>query len=265
MMVLIIPTLPIFHGKCSSQIAPAHCTPGGIGMDEMQATIYSSNPIERARLFRKENAKTIHLEFWDSKPWNTENLELIKEMRAAVDIPLGIWIKSLPSTPDELEPIFEAGANRVFLPISTSEEVLFEYLARFTCRKVVPTLDLTAPFEELLPLFRSKKVERIGIEVSSRDQLENEPINWERLAEVAEIAKANRIRITIMHGIKGYPDLRELQSISPVIDSLVLCRALNKNRFPCQLIWREIEENCAVEGNANANLWVNPLEGKPHL
>lgn len=259
MLILIIPTLPIFHGHCVDEIEGVH------GEIPEILSPYSANPVERVRLLRKENAKTVHLEFWDSNFWMPENVQLIRCMREAVDIPFELWMRSLPPSTSVIEPVFEAGVNRIFLPTGVSDEVLFEYITAFTARKIVLTTEMDFPFEEKLPLYRTKKLERIAVEISSRDQLDGTEIDWERLAQIAELAKQNRMRITIMHGIKGYPDLRELQTISPVIDSLVLCQALCKNRFPCQLIWREVEEDSAREGRATSNLWVNPLEGKPHV
>src|SRR4026209_2698666 len=104
-MILIIPTIPIFHGICASQIAAR----GGAS-----EAIYSESPIDRARLLRKENAKTIHLEFWEEAPWSTEGLSMLTKMREVVDIPFELSLRELPQSPAALAPMFEAGVYRVF-------------------------------------------------------------------------------------------------------------------------------------------------------
>lgn len=258
-MVLIIPTISIVHGVCGAQIAGlAH------EVHHADGEIYSHDPIDRARLLRKENCKMIHLQFPESDPCTSECRAIIRRMREAVDVPFQIALAELPYSPRDLEPIMTCGVARVLLPIGTSESIVFQYATAFP-RKIVPTVDTRLNFEEMLPLYRAQKIERIALEISSRDVLELGVIDWERLRKIAEIAAENRIRITALHGVRGYPDLRTLQDLSPSLDSLVLCRALNENRFPCQLIWREVEAEYALESSPVANLWSNPLGDTPHI
>ncbi len=90
-------------------------------------------------------------------------------------------------------------------------------------------------------------------------------IDWDRLRAISAIAIAAGIRLTALRGVRGYPELKRLQDIGGAFDSLVLGRAINENRFPCQLIWREVEAEAAFETTPANNLWSNPLEGKPHI
>ena len=89
--MLIIPSIPIAHGVCGAQIASlAH------EVHRADRDIYTQSPVDRARLFRKENAKMLHLQFIDRDPWDEDSLELIRAMREAVDIPFGISLNGRP-------------------------------------------------------------------------------------------------------------------------------------------------------------------------
>jgi phosphoribosylformimino-5-aminoimidazole carboxamide ribotide isomerase len=259
-MVLIIPTIPIQHGLCGAQIAAlAHET------HFAEADIYSQDPIDRARLLRKENSKMINLQFMDTDAWEPECIAMIKRLREAVDIPLNITLCEAPTNTAQCQAILDAGAYRIFLPIDTAEEIFLSYCQCFSSRKMIPTVDLSFDFRAKLPLYKERKVERIAIDISPRDSLESNGTKWSALEEFGAAAKEAGIRLTVIHGVRGYPELKHLQDLGPAYDSLVLGRALNENRFPCQLIWREMEAAAAFEVSPASNLWTNPLEGKEHI
>jgi phosphoribosylformimino-5-aminoimidazole carboxamide ribotide isomerase len=259
-MVLIIPSIPIVHGVCGAQIAThAH------ELHHADRDIYSQDPVDRARLLRKENAKMLHLQFVDRDPWDADCIELIRRIHEAVDVPIGI---SLPDTPPSVEQctlLFATGVFRIFLPQDTPESVFFNYCSRFTSRRIIPKLDLRFDFEAKLPEYKDRKIERVSIDISPSDLLDSNLIEWHKWKNISALAKAHDIRLTAVHGIRGYPELKQLEQLGGALDSLILCRALNENRFPCQLIWREMEAAFAFEQTPQSNLWSNPLEGKPHI
>ena len=259
-MVLIIPSIPIVHGVCGAQIAAlAHET------HHADRDIYSQDPIDRARLLRKENSKMLHLQFLDSDAWEKRNLALIHSMREAVDIPFEISLTDLPPSVKCLADILHAGVFRIFLPFDTPEEMIFQYCQVLGHKKVVPMVDLTFDFGAKLTHYHSCGVDRIAIDISRRDMLESGSIDWDKINTINELAKSCHVRFTALHGVRGYPELRQLQDMGGAFDSLVLCRALNENRFPCQLIWREMEATAAFEATPASNLWSNPLAGRPHI
>src|SRR5437588_747680 len=95
-MVLIIPSIPIVHGVCGAQIAAlAH------EVHHADRDIYSQDPIDRARLFRKENAKMLHLQFLDRDPWDAASLTIVRRMREAVDVPFGLSLSEPPAGLDQ--------------------------------------------------------------------------------------------------------------------------------------------------------------------
>jgi phosphoribosylformimino-5-aminoimidazole carboxamide ribotide isomerase len=259
-MVLIIPSIPIAHGVCGAQIAAlAHET------HHADRDIYSQDPIDRARLLRKENSKMLHLQFLDSDPWEPRSLEIIRTMRHAVDIPFGIALTDLPPTLDSIATLLDSGVYRVFLPLDTPEETILQYCKTFGHKKAIPTVDLHFDFATKLPEYREHGIDRVAIDISPRDMLETGSIDWDLLHKVNSLGKHHHVRFTALHGVRGYPELRQLQELGHAFDSLVLNRALNENRFPCQLIWREMEATAAFETTPASNLWSNPLTGRPHI
>ena len=259
-MILIIPSIPIVHGVCGAQIASlAH------EIHHADRDIYSQDPIDRARLLRKENAKVLHLQFLDTDPWNASCIELIRRMHEAVDIPIGISIADRPPSQEECMLLFATGVSRIFLPLDTPENIFFDLCSKFSSRRIIPTVDLSFDFASKLPEYRSHKIERLAIDISPSDLLESGIIEWDKWRSISELAKTHTIRLTALHGVRGYPELKHLEQLGGALDSLILCRALNENRFPCQLIWREMEAAFAFEQTPASNLWSNPLEGKPHI
>src|SRR5437588_7714751 len=221
-MVLIIPSIPIVHGVCGAQIAAlAHET------HHADRDIYSQDPIDRARLLRKENSKVLHLQFLDSDPWEPRSLAMIRAMRAAVDIPFGISLSDLPSSPAVITELLEAGVFRIFLPLDTPEEIIFQYCTWVGCKKAIPTVDLSFDFAAKLALYQEHGVERMAIDISPRDMLETGSIDWEQLHTINTLGKQYGIRFTVLHGVRGYPELKRLQELGGAFDSLILCRALN--------------------------------------
>jgi phosphoribosylformimino-5-aminoimidazole carboxamide ribotide isomerase len=259
-VVLIIPSIPIMHGLCGAQIAArAHET------HFAEQDIYTQDPVDRVRLLRKENSKMINLQFVGSDPWDDAGLALLRRIREAVDIPLNISLADAPPSNAECHALLDAGVYRIFLPLDTPEEMFLSYCGRFTSRKVIPTVDLSFDFRNKLPIYREHRVERIAIDISPSDSLETNSAEWQRLTEFGEAAAELCIRLTVIHGIRGYRELKHLQELGPAYDSLILGRALNENRFPCQLIWREMEATAAFETTPASNLWTNPLAGKAHV
>jgi phosphoribosylformimino-5-aminoimidazole carboxamide ribotide isomerase len=259
-MVLIIPSIPIVHGLCGAQIASlAH------EVHHSDRDIYSQDPIDRARLFRKENAKMLHLQFLDRDPWEESCLEIIRQMREAVDIPFGLSLEELPIDSSQFKLLFASGIYRIFLPLDTFETLYFNYCDLYSCRNIIPTVDLSFDFQAKLPLYKARGADRIGIDISRSDTLESGAIDWVRLRSVSGLAANAGIKLTALHGVRGYPELKQLESLGAALDSLILCRALNENRFPCQLIWREMEAAYAFEATPSSNLWSNPLNGREHV
>ena len=101
-MILIIPAIDIKGGKCVQMVQGV---PG---------YVYSDDPIEMAKLWRKENAKSLHVTDVDgAMEGRLVNFEIIRKMVAAVNIPieLGGGLRTF----EEVDRAIDAGLYRVVI------------------------------------------------------------------------------------------------------------------------------------------------------
>lgn len=240
-MLLIIPAIRIRAGKC---IFRAKYEDG---------TICSDDPVEMAKLWRCENAKSLHVTDFDAiDAGRFVNLDVIKKMIETVDIPieLGGGIQSLA----DAQRAFDIGVYRI----------------------LIGTLFLEKPTEavKILQRFGGSKVV-IGLSVENNNVVTKGWVkNWNiTLVESAQHAKFlgfNRIvyrniftdgktaspnfeaikdfaietgmRVTASGGIRGLSDLLRMQElVKHGVDSVVIGKALYENKFSCQGIWRVCE------------------------
>ncbi len=235
-MLLIIPAIEIKGGKCLRVVQGVH---GNISTDD---------PIEMAKLWRKENAKSLHLTDVDGSPeGRLVNTGLIEKMVQTVDIPieLGGELKGF----DEIQKAINLGMYRVTIGSSMIDEpeLLKRIIAAFGPSKIVlgiviPTTDKIAA--ERAAISTSLKAREFGIKRIVYTDIVHEGItkhpNYET---IRDLAQQTGMRITVTGGVSGLEDLLKLQDLEPYgVDSVVIGRAMYENRFSCQGIWRISEE-----------------------
>src|SRR5438876_9255794 len=101
-MLLIIPAIEIKGGKCVLMVQGS------------EGFVYGNDPTEMARLWRKENAKSLHVTDVDGAiEGHLVNADVIERMVASVDIPiaLGGGLRSF----DEVKKAFDMGVYRVVI------------------------------------------------------------------------------------------------------------------------------------------------------
>lgn len=126
----IIPTISIFEGK----------TVGFYKGDSEQKEIFRKTPLEYAKLFVRQGAKTIYIVDLDAA-----NEEAIKEIRAQVDVELICAGKI--RTMKKVKELFDAGINRVVLGVS-AEPIYKEAIATYGDDKVI--IGIKAKGDEVL-------------------------------------------------------------------------------------------------------------------
>ena len=113
-MLLIIPAIEIRDGKCLRTVQGA------------EGSMTTNDPIEMARMWRKENAKSLHLTDMDGYQSGTiVNADIIREVVKSVDIP--IELGGSLRTIEEVEKAIGLGMYRVTVNPSMIED---EKLAR---------------------------------------------------------------------------------------------------------------------------------------
>ncbi|MEP7234595.1 MAG: HisA/HisF-related TIM barrel protein [Ignavibacteriota bacterium] len=251
-MLLVIPSISIKDGLCTGKIVfPS----GRIGDD-----VYAK-PEDRARLLRKENAKALHLILTDDDAWQPRTLTLINGIREAVDIPIQVSLDTIPDDFSKVRQLVQSGIYRLFLPHHTDDFFLSNCIQDFTKQKVVVSIPIEEVTRVLLDRLKNNGLIRVCVTLADTKV----KLPFARLQEIAVMATENNMRLSLLFGVDSYAELIEFARFEPRFDSVILGSALEENSFPCQAIWREMEERAYAESGKEANLWRNPLEHIPHV
>ncbi len=256
-MLLIIPAIDLTLGHA------ARCICGVPGTETLYSEI-SDHPVELAQLWRRENAKCIHvtdIDSWKGAPHDV-NVEAVIAMQQAVDVPVQ-YVARLTSVA-ECRRLLEAGVYRVALNTVawTDPDGVRELLDAYGPSRVIfgvrahnGDVDLGAD----VGMVTDEEFIRHIYDLGGRRIVYTE-VDWEGnlcgedLATIRRIAAVAPVRITMAGGIASPTHLWELQENVPKnVDSLVIGRAMYENRFPCQNIWRIAEAELEPEIHAHAN------------
>lgn len=243
--MLVIPVIDIRNGHSVRMVE---------GLED-KTLYYSESPLNMARLFRKENAKVIHITDLDgAASGKRKNYELIKEITESVGVPiqLGGGIRTYEIAEQLLK---DLGVYRIVIGTSAIDNIglIQRLLADFGKSKIVISIDARDGFmtkdgwsnQTDLPVMefalgmKSLGVERLIYQNVARVGSLVGP----DLEGLKRIAQETGLKITAAGGISGYNDLKKLQGLEKYgIDSVMMSRALYENKFPCQAIWREQEK-----------------------
>ncbi len=250
-MLLIIPAIDIEHGHC------ARCIIGEPGTETLY-TLISVNPSDLARLWRRENAKSIHITDHDAlqEGHSRYNAETIKDLIRAVDIP--VQLLSYYPTTDMCRRWLESGVYRVIISqlVLTNPEGVRELIKEYTASRIILGIraynrrvvfpDLRCDIGDVEFALTAKS---LGIQ-----RLVYTDISWEGTLcgpdynILTDIARTSKMRVTAAGGVAGPEQLWKLQELQREgVDSVLVGRALYENRFPCQKIWRQIEAELEPE------------------
>ncbi len=239
-MTLVIPAIDLRGGHCVRLYQGSY-------EDE---TVYFTDPVKMAKLWRVQNARVLHLVDLDAARGGADdNRPVIREICQALDIPiqLGGGIRTM----DDIDAALEAGVSRVILGTVAAREPEFvsEAIARYGCSRVVVGIDARDgevrvqgwtegsgldAVEMALDMER-RGVRRIVYTDISRDGTLQGP-NVDAYRSLGE--RLQKARITASGGVGGYRDLLRIKELQPYrVDSVIIGRALYENRFPCQHIW----------------------------
>jgi phosphoribosylformimino-5-aminoimidazole carboxamide ribotide isomerase len=240
-MLLIIPAIEIKGGRCVQMV------------QGVEGFAYSDDPVEMARLWRKENAKSLHVTDVDGAiSGRLVNLDVIRRMVAAVDIPielggglrtfedvqqafdLGVFRVVISTmfieNPDEAKKVLDAfGRSKVVLGIDASDGIVATHGWVETSGLTALTVALNAK------AMGFTRIHYTDIRLDGTLRGVNPKI-------LTQLAEKTGLRITASGGVSGLEDLLKIQELERLgVDSVVIGRALYQNRFSCQGIWRMCE------------------------
>ncbi|NQW29663.1 MAG: hypothetical protein HQ472_04040 [Ignavibacteria bacterium] len=255
--LLIIPSIDLVDGHC------ARCIVGEPGTEQLYSEI-SGHPVELAQLWRRENAKCIHVTDIDSfmNRDSAANIAVVGLMQQAVDVP--IEFVSFQTSTEPLIKLLESGVYRVAINASlyTEPDAVRQMLETYGVSRIVfgvrahggqvdlgPEVGLVSD-EEFIS--RAHKIGGTRIIYTERDW--EGTLSGEDFETIKRIADVAPMRITMAGGIASPQHLWELQDNAPKnVDSVVIGRAMFENRFPCQKIWRMVEAKLEPDIHKNAS------------
>ncbi|MBC8042143.1 MAG: 1-(5-phosphoribosyl)-5-[(5-phosphoribosylamino)methylideneamino]imidazole-4-carboxamide isomerase [Rhizobacter sp.] len=249
--MLVIPAIDIQGGKC------VRLTHG----DFATVKVYRNNPIDMAILWRKQNAKMLHIVDLDAAlTGEPKNFQIIKSITETVDIPVAVGggVRTLP----DIERYMSAGVHRVILGSVAviNPELVSDAVAEFGGKHIIVGIDAMHGVPkikgwvescnisdvELGCRMKDLGVERIIYTDISRDGL----MQGAGIETTKNFAEQTKLKVTASGGVSGYKDLLALAELQPFgVDSVIVGKALYEQAFPCQKIWQDCEQLVPIDTN----------------
>ncbi len=251
---LVIPAIDLVQGRC------ARCILGQPGTETLYSDM-SDHPVELAQLWRRENAKAIHVTDIDAIKGLDDDLTMqqVVRMQRAVDVP--IQFVTVQKDVESYRRLLAAGVYRVAINrvAWTDPDGVRELLDEYSPSRVIFGVRAHNSDVDLGPdvgMVTDEEFIRHVYELGGRRLIYTE-CDWEgsltgqNLDTIRRIAGLTNMRITTAGGIASPRDLWAIQELAPLgVDSVVIGRAMYENTFPCQRIWREIEAELEPELHA---------------
>ncbi len=239
-MPLVIPAIDLRDGRCV-QLHQG---------DYDEETVYFDDPVKMAKLWRVQNAQTLHVVDLDAaRGQGDDNRSVIQDMCDALDIPiqLGGGIRSM----EQIESALDMGVYRVILGTAAvkNPDLVEQAVAKFSCHQVVVGIDARdgevrvegwtegsgLDAVEFAREMEDRGVRRIVYTDISRDGTMSGPNVQAYRTMGSALSEA---RITASGGVGDYDDLLSIETLQPYgVDSVIVGTALYENRFPCQQFW----------------------------
>jgi phosphoribosylformimino-5-aminoimidazole carboxamide ribotide isomerase len=240
-MLLIIPAIEIKDGRCVQMVQGT----GGY--------TYTNDPVEMAKLWRKENSKSLHVTDVDgAREGRPVNFDVIVRMVQTVDIPieLGGGLRTF----DDVKRAFDGGVYRVVVGTMLVEDpdTCTRVLQTFGASKVVLGIDAENGIVRTRGWMQTSGLTAISFALNAKalgfrrivytDIATDGTLRGPNFEAIKQLAETTRMRITASGGVGGLNDLLKLQELEPLgVDSVVIGRALYENKFACQGLWRLCE------------------------
>ena len=244
-MILVIPSIDLENGVCLNKI---------IGEDGT-VSLYNeikNNPCELLKLWRRENAKSLHINDLDSfkKTDKQVNINGIIYLTESIDIPLSLYFDI--NDINICNVLLKAGVYRLFLGAKylDDNQGVKDLVSFYSSSRICAYMDaddrfvyfdnynIKIPITEYIKLVKNSGTNRVLYKNR----------NWEYnltdfdIEQIKKLSLDNGIRVTINGGINNSETLWKVNDLCRYgVDSVMLNDALYQNKFPCQKIWRMVE------------------------
>ncbi len=249
--MLIIPAIEISEIRCVRTIIDeANC----------DIEVYSNDPVAMALLWRRENAKTLHILDRDGLyEGSAANRATILAVADAVEIPLQLIGRF--GDVEECEEWLNGGVYRIFLHdlVRRDPEGVRRLVARYGPSRICVALithqgTIASTWRAVDPVDAvafAAEARALGIRrLFFTDRSYEGILRGPNFDELGRIADRSAMQITAAGGVATVEHLWMLQEMEcRGVDSVVIGRAFYENCFPCQQLWRDIEADKKRHGN----------------
>ncbi|NTU97916.1 MAG: 1-(5-phosphoribosyl)-5-[(5-phosphoribosylamino)methylideneamino]imidazole-4-carboxamide isomerase, partial [Chlorobiaceae bacterium] len=227
--------------------------------DFSQEKIYLDNPRDMAIIWRKQNAKMLHIVDLDAAlTGEMVNFEKIREIVEELDIP--VQVGGGIRTADAVKRYLDIGVGRVVIGSAavTDPNLVAEVLKSYRPSQIVVGIDAENGIPkikgwtessgmkdfELALRMKEMGVERIVYTDISKDGM-LQGIGYESTRKFAEKA---RMKVTASGGVTNVGDLVKLDSLKHLgVDSVIIGKAFYECNFPCQKLWYNYEPGICID------------------
>jgi phosphoribosylformimino-5-aminoimidazole carboxamide ribotide isomerase len=239
-MLLVIPAIEIKEGRTVRTVL------GGDG------SVYTDDPVETARLYRMENAKSLHVTDVDGAvQGHPVNSDLVHKLVQSVDIPveLGGGLRTF----EAVEQAFGMGIYRAVVGTMLIErpDEAKRIIDTFGPSKIVLGIDARNGIVRTHGWVESSGLTAVSVALNAKalgfrriiyTDTPSDVTRGVNLQMLRTLAEGTGMRITASGGIGGLDDLLKIQELEKYgVDSVVIGRALYENKFSCQDLWRRCE------------------------
>ena len=238
-MLLVIPSINISQGVCCD------CIQGAQGTERYYQDL-SNDIISLIKLLRNENSKSIHITDVDSFSRNTNQLNInsISYISQTLDIPIQVFQSS---NLGNCLILLKNGVQRIIIDKADIFNLsdIQELFNKFGSTRIVLHLFqkelIETPNFSLYDFFQY--VSELGANRIVFTLINNYDLKLSDLVEINQLALESKIKITLNNGITNSTQLINLvKSDYKSIDSIILGKQLFNNIFPCQKVWRMVEQ-----------------------
>ena len=240
-MLLLIPSIEIRDGKCVRMVQGT------------KGPVYTDDPVEMAKLWRRENAKALHITDVDGAiAGHLVNFDVIARVVKTVDIPISVG--GGMRSPGEVKKAVDAGVYRVVVGTMLIEKPddAKRVIDAHGPTKVILGIDAEGGIVKtkgwsatsgLTAITVALNANRLGFRrVTYRDILVDGASRGPNLSALRDLAEKCGLRVTASGGVTNLQDLLRVQELEPYgVDSVIIGRALYENKFSCQGLWRYCE------------------------
>ncbi|MDX2129340.1 MAG: 1-(5-phosphoribosyl)-5-[(5-phosphoribosylamino)methylideneamino]imidazole-4-carboxamide isomerase [Chloroherpetonaceae bacterium] len=248
--MLIIPAIDIKGGRC------VRLSQG----DFSQEKTYFENPVDMAIIWRKQNAKMLHIVDLDAalsgKP---ENLAIIEKIVNSVDIPIevGGGIRNLETAKKYLS----IGVCRIVIGSAAvhNPELVKNLISSYGPKKIVVGIDALNGYPKINGWLNSTKqsdielgnsMKAIGVErVIYTDITKDGMLSGVGIDAIKKFVEGTGLKVTASGGVTSHLDLLQLSELKPFVDSVIIGKALYEETFPCQKLWHQCEKDLCIDKN----------------